>query len=215
MPLAATKPVRVKSVEPPSAEPPAPAQPPGTPPTSHPAAGSTQKRTARSSHKRGKGRNQYTRDRDVDNDESPARSMSRDIQKSADEPSSAKAPAGDGKQASRGKQGAAHKMSMLDMKRRVAAIMEFISRTQVDLAGENGGSITTTTTTSSSSSSSNADTPHKGDAHSAAEEREDGEATNDMMTPEASDAKRFKELSCVEMMDVLTRDMVKWQNQYT
>lgn len=217
MPLAATKPVRAKSAEPPSVEEaPTPAQPPGTPPTSHPTAASTQKRAARSSHKRGKGRNQHSKDREVDNDESPARSMSRDIQKNADEPNNGKPSGGDGKHGSKSKQGASHKMSMLDMKRRVAAIMEFISRTQVDLAGENGGS-----TTSSSGGGSGGDTPQKGGGaagvngeHPAASEKERGEATNGD-TPEASDAQRFKELSCVEMMDVLTRDMVKWQNQYT
>ncbi|KAL3954820.1 hypothetical protein ACCO45_010383 [Purpureocillium lilacinum] len=210
MPLTAAKVVQSKSVEPPSVEEtPTPAQPPGTPPTSNPTgtAGTTHKRAARSSHKRGKGRNQYTKDREAD-DESPARSMSRDIQKNADEPSHGKAP-GDGKHGHKGKQAAAHKMSMLDMKRRVAAIMEFISRTQVDLAGEHGGSTTTT---------SGADTPQKdeaaganGDATAA---KAGGEGRNGA-TPDASDAKGFKELSCMEMMDVLTRDMVKWQNQYS
>ncbi|UNI24126.1 Histone deacetylase complex subunit [Purpureocillium takamizusanense] len=205
MPLAAAKVVQSKSVEPPSVEEtPTPAQPPGTPPTSNPTgtSGTTHKRAARSSHKRGKGRNQYTKDRDAD-DESPARSMSRDIQKNADEPSHGKASA-DSKHGHKGKQAATHKMSMLDMKRRVAAIMEFISRTQVDLAGEHGGS-------TSGSSSSGADTPQKNDATGV---KAGGDGTNGA-TPDASDAKGFKELNCMEMMDVLTRDMVKWQNQYS
>ncbi|KAJ6443939.1 PHD-finger domain-containing protein [Purpureocillium lavendulum] len=207
MPLAAVK-VHVvpsKSVEPPSVEEtPTPAQPPGTPPTSNPATLNTHKRAARSSHKRGKGRNQYTKDRDPD-DESPARSMSRDIQKSADEPIHGKA-SGDSKHGHKGKQATAHKMSMLDMKRRVAAIMEFISRTQVDLAGEHGGS----------TSSSGADTPQKNEATGAPGDaaKPDGVGTNGA-TPDAPDANGFKELNCMEMMDVLTRDMVKWQNQYS
>lgn len=33
-------------------------------------------------------------------------------------------------------------------------------------------------------------------------------------SPENSHLQEFKELSCMEMMDVLTRDMVKWQNHY-
>lgn len=207
MPLAAVKAVQAKSVEPPNAvESPTPAQPPGTPPTSHPTTATSHKRGARSNHKKGKGRNQYTKDRDPDNEESPARSMSRDIQKNGDETTShSKSSTGDHKHGSKGKQAMANKMSMLDMKRRVGAIMEFISRTQLDLAAENGGS------------SSGQDTPQKDESAQSngesAAEKPEGESANGN-TPDASDTANFKGLKCMEMMDVLTRDMVKWQNQY-
>jgi hypothetical protein len=88
---------------------------------------------------------------------------------------------------------------MVDMKRRVGAIMDFISRTQVDLAAEtfpvtngntNNGEISLQKTLSS-------------------------EAAEKEGTRESSESKEFKDLNCMEMMDVLTRDMVKWQNQYT
>ena len=99
----------------------------------------------------------------------------------------------------------ANKMSMLDMKRRVGAIMEFISRTQLDLAAENGGS------------SSGQDTPQKDELAQtngdSAAEQSNGENKNGN-TPDAPDAAKFVKLSCMEMMDVLTRDMVKWQNHY-
>lgn len=78
---------------------------------------------------------------------------------------------------------------MLDMKRRVAAIMDFISRTQVDLAAE--------ATLDRSNNSTDLDS-HDTTASPAE-------------TPMSRD---FKDLTCIEMMDVLTRDMVKWQNQY-
>ncbi|KND89858.1 putative histone deacetylase complex subunit cti6 [Tolypocladium ophioglossoides CBS 100239] len=207
MPLAAAKVVQHISDEPPNTvESLATAQPPGTPPTSHPTTASSHKRGARSNHKKGKGRNQYTKDRDPDNEESPARSMSRDIQKNGDETTShSKSSASDHKHGSKGKQAMANKMSMLDMKRRVGAIMDFISRTQLDLAAENGGS------------SSGQDTPQKDESAqtnggSATEKPEGGSANGN--TPDASDEAHFKGLSCMEMMDVLTRDMVKWQNQY-
>ncbi|XP_044721606.1 PHD-finger domain-containing protein [Hirsutella rhossiliensis] len=188
MPPATTKATQIKSVEPPNAEEsPATAQPPGTPPTSHPTATNSHKRGARSNHKKGKGKNQYTKDRDADKEESPARSTSRDTQKNAEETTgSTKTSANDHKHGSKSKQAMASKMSMLDMKRRVAAIMEFISRTQVETAPTNG------------------ETTAAGPP---------GGAVNGNGTA-GSDEKDFKELNCIEMMDVLTRDMVKWQNQY-
>jgi hypothetical protein len=82
------------------------------------------------------------------------------------------------------------------MKRRVAAIMDFISRTQVDLAAE---AALDRSNTSTQSPLDPAKSPMGKDA------KEQGDS------PES---KIFKELSCMEMMDVLTRDMVKWQNQY-
>lgn len=85
---------------------------------------------------------------------------------------------------------------MLDMKRRVAAIMDFISRTQVDLATE------------AALDRSNNSTQSPLDPTKSPMEKDVTELRD---SPES---KVFKELSCMEMMDVLTRDMVKWQNQY-
>lgn len=92
---------------------------------------------------------------------------------------------------------------MLDMKRRVAAIMEFISRTQLDLAAE-------ALEHTSTSTSGNA-TPTK--QISADEAAAVGFIANE--SDIRTGKKDFEKLSCIEMMDVLTRDMVKWQNQYS
>lgn len=198
-----------KSEEPVSVpEPPAAPQPtPGTPPTTHTAAGSSHKKGARSNHKKGKGKNQYTKDRDAEREDSPARSMSRDIQKNADEPSSTKAAGGEPKHSSKSKPAVAHKMSMLDMKRRVGAIMDFISRTQVDLAAEGSISSNSNPTSGEGSPQKTPSAQLNGEAETATE----GGGQNGM----APTDKDFKDLNCMEMMDVLTRDMVKWQNQYT
>lgn len=206
MPLAVSKVTQIKSVEPPNAdESPTTAQPPETPPTSHPASTNSHKRGARSNHKKGKGRNQYTKDRDADKEESPARSTSRDTQKNADETAgSTKASAHDHKLGTKSKQAMASKMSMLDMKRRVAAIMEFISRTQVDLAAENGVVDDQDSPPEAETAPTNGETTAEGPPGGAV----NGEGAG------ASDDKNFKGLNCIEMMDVLTRDMVKWQNQY-
>ncbi|KAK7422321.1 Histone deacetylase complex subunit [Neonectria magnoliae] len=211
---------------------------PDTPPASHPATGSSHKRGGRTNHKKPKGRNQYTKDRDTDNGESPARSMSRDIQKNENEqtptghsgqtgqaahtPHSgqighightghsghSKPSAGDHRHISKSKSVLPHKLSMMDMKRRVGAIMDFISRTQVDLAAEalplHGES-----PKRSQVSPQKTPTPQtNGDA-----EKQSSTTVNEASL-ESSHSSDFKELNCMEMMDVLTRDMVKWQNQY-
>lgn len=211
--MVGSKPPRNKSVEPPSiSEPPTPVlPPPGTPPAAQPIVGSSHKRGGRSNHKKGKGKNQYTKD--LDKDESPARSMSRDIQKNTDEPvvtAPSKTSASETKQVTKAKSAMATKMSMADMKRRVAAIMDFISRTQVDLAAEasppsqngeiNGGQ---------ASPQKAASTPVNGSTIGSG-----AGATPNGISADSPDDKEFKELNCMEMMDVLTRDMVKWQNQY-
>jgi hypothetical protein len=98
---------------------------------------------------------------------------------------------------------------MSDMKKRVAAILEFISRTQLEMASE-------------------PTLPASGDA---AEKlmlglaeglpmirvngnQGEGGGEKDNSTS-ARDEKEFKDLSCLEMMDVLTRQVVKWQKEFT
>lgn len=177
---------------------------PGTPPAPQFSATVSQKKPQKTTSKRGKGRGQYAKDQNL----SPSRSMSRDIQRPADESSTnnPKSPPHEQKQGSKIKPSIANKMSLQDMKRRVAAIMDFISRTQLDLAAE-------AIDQSSSSSNSGVSTPKLPgrEAGSTGEKNDDG-SIHDGAT--ATGDKDFKELSCVEMMDVLTRDMVKWQNQY-
>ncbi|KAM3426336.1 hypothetical protein MY4824_010018 [Beauveria thailandica] len=136
-PLATAKPVAAKASETSSACAPTPTvttNAPGTPPPTSATIGSSHKRTAKSHQKRIRGKNQYTKDRD-EAEESPARSVSRDVQRTAEE-SHPKSPSGDTRQNSKVKPSAGSKITMVDMKRRIAAILEFISRTQVDLAAE-------------------------------------------------------------------------------
>ncbi|KAM0245974.1 hypothetical protein ACHAQJ_010392 [Trichoderma viride] len=171
---------------------------PGTPPASHSSTTNSHKRTSRSNHKKGKGKNQYTKDRNADIEQSPARSVSRDTQRANNATTAAHSKhAGDHKSSSKQKLGMAGRMSMLDMKRRVAAIMDFISRTQVDLAAE---------ATLDRSNNSTSQSPHDPTASPT-----DKESKGRCDSPAS---KGFKDLNCMEMMDVLTRDMVKWQNQY-
>ncbi len=204
MPLNTAKQAVPKASEPSSASEPTPVitNAPGTPPSTGAAIGSSHKRTAKSNQKRIRGKNQYTKDRD-ENEESPARSVSRDIQRTAEE-SHPKSPSSDTRQSSKAKSAAVNKLTMLDMKRRVAAIMEFISRTQVDLAAE---------AACQTSSSSGEATPQKTSTDDASNFKDRSGVLDQSAEGSVTD-REFRDLTCVEMMDVLTRDMVKWQNHY-
>ncbi|KAH6628504.1 hypothetical protein F5144DRAFT_594504 [Chaetomium tenue] len=189
------------AVEPPLASNPAP----DTPPTITVQAKADKKR----SHKK-KGRNQYTRDRDAHDDESPARSQSRDIQKDDHgAPGVGKAGGeGSGKATIKSKGGMSSKITMNDMKKRATALLEYISRTQVELAGE---SLVETPPSTESLTNGNS-------LAAAPEKAENGTNQTPMLvlgeTGNAGPGKEFRELGCVEMMDTLTRRLVKWQQQY-
>lgn len=110
---------------------------------------------------------------------------------------------------------------MTEMKRRVAGILEFISRMQVEMAvsGE-----------SASTPSGNGDQPNGASVKSMIDQIETamapttsdgGESGAASTASAATDGDRnhpkekdFKELSSVEMMDVLTRHLLKWQQEY-
>lgn len=167
------------------------------------------------SHKK-KGRNQYTRDRDAQDDDSPARSQSREIQKDDHVPSaSGKTGVGgesSGKANPKAKGGMNSKLTMNDMKRRATALLDFISRTQVEMAGESppGGS---------KSENGVNGVAHPPNGTSASPDQEDGSSTGPALAvgdvgSSAPQGREFKELDCVEMMDNLTRRLVKWQQQY-
>lgn len=184
---------------------------PDTPPANPPPA-SFHKKKAASHHKR-KGRNQYTKDRDNhDNEESPARSMSRDVTHNHNENGTTLNKSSGHEGGSRNhksKGGMSSKITMSDMKRRAHNILEFITRTQVELANEplsekNSPRQTTTEVNTNGnipaikvngSNSSNGGTPPT-------------------ETGTAGPSKEFKDLNCVEMMDALTRELVKWQQEF-
>jgi len=192
-------------------EPPPPSQP--TTDTPSPGLAPTMKIDKKRSHKK-KGRNQYTRDRDDEG--SPARSQSRDIQREDHGATAVNGKAaGDlthGKSHAKAKGGMSSKVTLTDMKRKATALLDFISRTQVELAGEalpETGSNTPKVNGGGSATS----------VAGSAKNLEDG--TNDAAAPGPSDSgggagpgKDFKDLNCLEMMDSLTRSLVKWQQTY-
>ncbi|KAK0723802.1 hypothetical protein B0T21DRAFT_414167 [Apiosordaria backusii] len=193
-------------------QPPASQPTPDSPPT--PAA-SQAKTDKKKSHKR-KGRNQLTRDDEA----SPARSVSRDIQKDEHPPSGkGHHHHGDGVGKSgqpRSRGGMSSKVSMNDMKRRAAALLDFISRTQVELAGETAEEDTASTDVAKATTANPTSAPaaSNGSNGTAADDSTQNTATAAPTSAPESQEMEFRELGCVEMMDSLTRRLVKWQQEY-
>ena len=208
-----------ESVQP--ADPPPSSQPnPDTPPTI-PTPSISHKKKGASHHKKGKGRNQYTKDRDNhDHDASPARSMSRDVTRNAEESGTSHAKTtgheGGSKHGSKAKGGMNSRVTMTDMKRRANAILDYISRTQVELASD---------PLAEAKNSPGHGTTDDGSTNSAPRVAINGNGGNkktDNATPLTNGSaastglslKEFKDMSCVEMMDILARDLVKWQQEF-
>ncbi|KAI9929989.1 hypothetical protein AWENTII_003557 [Aspergillus wentii] len=172
------------------------------------------------------GRNQYTRDRDTNGNgaesnmlNSPRRGHSNDTGGDSPRVGGANGTHLNGTELgkpSRPRYINPQRTTMPDMKRRVAAILEFISRMQVEMAvaGE-------------SSPASNGDRMHgtllKNMVDSletfipsgSSDGGESGPATDgESGAVQPPKEKDFKDLSSVEMMDVLTRHLLKWQQEF-
>ncbi|RYP72791.1 hypothetical protein DL771_003975 [Monosporascus sp. 5C6A] len=208
-----------ESVQPP--DPPASSQPrPDTPPTAQ-APASSNKKKGTSQHKKGKGRNQYTKDRDNhDHDDSPARSLSRDVTRNADENTSSHSkPTGNdnsSKHGNKSKGGMNSRVTMSDMKRRANNILEYITRTQIELANDplaESKASPAQNTADYGSTNPVSHTQINGDGGN--KKADDASLlTNGSAAAAGLSLKEFKDMSCVEMMDALARDLVKWQQEF-
>ncbi|KAI1006630.1 hypothetical protein K3495_g1588 [Podosphaera aphanis] len=151
------------------------------------------------------GKSQYIRDRDLQelNDQTPHRSQSRDNTKNDDYGYiiTNRGAIGEGRI---GKfKGNHSKVTMTDMKKRVTAILDFISRTQLEMASESmllppsdtGNSLIQGITAGILQASDCTQNP-----------KQNREIPND--------AKDFKNLSCRDMMDILTTKLIKWQKEF-
>lgn len=103
---------------------------------------------------------------------------------------------------------------MTDMKRRVNGILEFITRKQVELVNDPLSDLIPNSSRTGTQNDSPPTTKHNGDSSNA----KPGGATPTMNGAvgggPADSLSIFKDMSCVEMMDSLTRDLVKWQQEY-
>lgn len=176
--------------------------------------------------KRGRvGRNQYTKDRDVPAETpittiSPARSNnSHDAENGTPHLNGSSTGSGFADSNGFGKPSKPRHMnfnrtSMNDMKRRVAGILEFISHTQVEMAGVGPPSTTKSSTSTNSPPESNgnrSDVPGKISEHGIDSEKRVNAALADL---DGINEQAFAALSSVAMMEVLTRRLMKWQAEY-
>lgn len=203
-----TKTETTQAVEaPPSSQP-----TPDTPPTSTPVQGSSKPK--RGQAKKGKGRNQYTKDREAREETSPARSQSRDVQgHDTGHAHHGRYAESHPKPHSRSKGGFNSKVSMTDLKRKAHAMLDYISRTQVEMAGE------TTPPDLESPKAGDSAVPQATVNGTSSVERKPPETTTnrELSTAGASadtTTKDFKDMSSMEMMARLSTDLVKWQKEF-
>ena len=186
----------------------------------------TQKKANRPARRGKVGRNQYTRDRDAAADaraEAVRALHSRDGEEhGSTDTFSQLLP--NGSKPSRPKHMNPNRTSMNELRKRAAGILEYISRTQVEMAGEKTPSGTQTPSKSSSRTSLAQPASVNGMSklsnevpHSAASD-EDKEPTKGeeaaTVTSNAIELDSFKQMGTLQMMDVLTREIVHWQQQH-
>lgn len=103
---------------------------------------------------------------------------------------------------------------MSDMKRRVNGILEYITRKQVELVND---PLSETTSTASQAGTDDDNIPTlkvNGDSSSKKPAAEIPIINGTGASGSLDSALIFKEMSCVEMMDSLTRDLMKWQQEF-
>ncbi|RKF83419.1 putative fyve phd zinc finger [Golovinomyces cichoracearum] len=165
-----------------------------------------------SNSRRGKsGKNQYTKDRDLQNrdDHSVQRSQSHDTSKTDDNVyiSSNKVFTSDPK-VGRYK-GNLSKITLTDMKKRVAAILDFISRTQLEMADE-----LISRTSGDSSWDLVSRMPETLPDSITGNEKNSQNGSTDIDRDATCSTKEFQDLSCRDMMDVLTKKLIMWQKEF-
>ena len=192
----------------------------------HPPAKAVQRKTGRPPAKRGRvGRNQYTKDRDLPAEIpittiSPARSNnSHDgqigtLQSNGGSTGSGFADSNGFGKPSKPRHMNFNRTSMNDMKRRVAGILEYISHTQVEMAGVGPPSATKLSTSTNTPPESNG---KRADGHGNTSKRGmNGEERVNaaLLDLDGVSEQAFAALSSVAMMEVLTRRLMKWQTEY-
>ncbi|KAI4109441.1 MAG: hypothetical protein L6R37_000598 [Teloschistes peruensis] len=213
-----------------------------TPPQTQPAPkNSHHKKTGRPPTRRGRlGRNQYTRDRDLRPDAlknqqdgaSPSRSNnSKEDNNPPRTNGNHVGPNGNGEpggKASKPRQMNPSRTSMNDMKRRVAGILDFISHTQVELAAEvplvpqpkKLPSTHATITAANVTVTPPDDDPDGrkddkgGDAQKQPADQQQQKGPELTTLGAELNVEHFRKLGSLEMMEVLSSRLIKWQREY-
>ncbi|KAL9613852.1 MAG: hypothetical protein Q9167_001650 [Letrouitia subvulpina] len=194
----------------------------------------THKKTGRPPARRGRqGRNQYTKDREprAEGPKNPLNAISpgRSSNSREDDRSSHMNAHNNNNHSwtsefgkpSKPRQMNPNRTTMNDMKRRVAGILEFISHTQVEMAAEVPLSTVSKKRSATVNPASGPMTPPDegtglntncatGDLHDDVAKQGSGGGNGAM----ADDLSQFGKLGSVEMMEILTKKLIKWQESY-
>lgn len=104
-----------------------------------------------------------------------------------------------------------NRTTLNDMKRRVAGILEFISHTQVEMAGLDSAK----SRTSGAKALNSHETVESAEPDKVIEAlRSTSEMLKTLGGAETVNEESFGQLSAVDMMEVLTRRLMRWQSQY-
>lgn len=107
-----------------------------------------------------------------------------------------------------------NRTSMNDMKRRVAGILEFISHTQVEMAGVGPPSTTKSSTSTNTPPDSNGNR-NDGRSNSSKHDTSSGKMVSAAFADlDGINEQAFAALSSMAMMEVLMRRLMKWQAEY-
>lgn len=203
-----------------AAKPPIGAKPASTT-TSTSGTSASHKKNGRPPNRRGGrlGRNQYTKDRDGGGEgkhESPAAFQARDGEESAHDYHGAVGMLTNGSKPSKPRHMNPNRTSMNDLRKRAAGILEYISRTQVEMAAEQqttppSGTPAPATPIAPPSSLRVAPTNGSSKLNQQVEGR--GEVAVGRKLGGVEEVS-FKQLSSLQMMDVLTREIVLWQKEH-
>ena len=107
-----------------------------------------------------------------------------------------------------------NRTTMNDMKRRVAGILEFISHTQVEMAGLDATKPKLSMPNSTKASMATSKSKHLEMDIASIDNMEVSGGLSPSDDPETVDEESFRKLNSVEMMEVLTRSLMRWQAQY-
>jgi hypothetical protein len=103
---------------------------------------------------------------------------------------------------------------MADMKRKVAAMLDFISRTQLELAGESLTPTHAESTQNLMKGLAGSIIPLLNSSDENREENKEDKGGGEGVEEKKEPEKDFNDLTLLEMMDHLTGQLVKWQNQF-
>lgn len=143
---------------------------------------------------------------------SPARSQSRDVQgHDTGHAHHSKSGEASHKPHSRAKGGFNSKVSMTDMKRKASAMLDYISRTQIEMAGEATPPNTHSPKPVESMAPQAAGSAARPGQIKASELANGESGASSRPTGEQGD---FKDLSSMEMMARLSTDLIKWQQEF-